>query len=222
MTNEEEPLMFLKFGKREYMNSLVTKGEVFLNTRKFYSDIDDVEIGDYWEGIDAIMQTDRISISYINKVHWQTLALDTPIALSDDSKVKGNIYCMYGIRLNHFNEEPLLHNIPTQVTCNFGDTMVLIKPTEFLDRIKAELKKQGYSFESRFVEYYNEKEIDGAVNPFQKRNIFSHQSEYRIFVANNKDEPIKITIGSIEDIAQVINGKMIKYVLGEKNYFVIP
>ena len=60
------------------------------------------------------------------------------------------------------------------------------------------------------------------VNPFQKRNIFSHQSEYRIFVANNKDEPIKITIGSIEDIAQIINGKMIKYVLGEKDYFVVP
>ena len=222
MTNEEEPLMLLKFGKKEHMDSLITKGEVFLNTRRFYSDIEDIEIGDYWEGIDEIRQTSRISISYMNEVDWQTLAEDTPVGISDNSKAKGNVYCMYGVRLNHFGEEPLLHIVPTRVTHRFGDTMVLIKPTEFLNRIQFVLEKHGYSFESRFVQYYNDKEIDGVVNPFQKRNIFSHQSEYRIFVANIIDNPIKITIGSIEDIAQIINGKMIKYELEEKDYFVVP
>ena len=63
MTNEEEPLMLLKFGKKEHMDSLITKGEVFLNTRRFYSDIEDIEIGDYWEGIDEIRQTSRIALS---------------------------------------------------------------------------------------------------------------------------------------------------------------
>lgn len=223
MTNEEEPLMLLKFGKKKHMHSLITKGEIFLNTRRFYADIEDIEIGDYWEGIDAIRQTSRISISHMNKVHWKTLALDTPVGICDNSKAKGNVYCTYGVRLNHFNEKPFLHIVPTAVTRRFGDTMVLIgKPTEFLNRIQARLAKLGHSFESRFVQYYNDKEIDGVVNPFQKRNILSHQSEYRIFVVNNIDKPIKITIGSIEDIAQIINGKMIKYVLDEKDYFVVP
>jgi len=72
------------------------------------------------------------------------------------------------------------------------------------------------------VQYYDPKEIDGKINAFQKRDIFSHQSEYRIFVENDKDESIKMTIGSIEDIAQIINGKMIKYVLDGKEYFIYP
>ena len=131
MTNEEEPLILLKFGERKFMDSLITKGEVFLNTRKFYSDIENIEIGDYWEGIDTIRQTTRISISDMNKVHWKTLALDTPVGISDNSKVKGNVYCTYGIRLNHFNEKPFLHIVPTPVTRRFGDTMVLINPLNF-------------------------------------------------------------------------------------------
>lgn len=218
---KEEPLFLLKYGEKKYMHSLITKGEVFLNTRKYYQDIEDQKIGDFWEAIDEIKQANRISISYVNKVHWETLATDTPIGINDNSKPKGNVYCMYGVRLNHFNEK-LLHIVSKKVECNFGDTIVLIHAEEFLNRIQIQLSKQGYSFESRFVQYYNPKEIDGKIDAFQKRNIFSHQSEYRIYVAHNKDLPLKITIGSIEDIAQIINSKMIKYVLDGKEYCIYP
>ena len=102
------------------------------------------------------------------------------------------------------------------------DTIVLIHAKEFLNRIQVQLSKHGYSFESRFVQYYDPKEIDGKIDAFQKRDIFSHQSEYRIFVENDKDESIKITIGSIEDIAQICNDDMIKFELDGKDYLIYP
>ena len=218
---KEEPLFLLKYGEKVYMHSLITKGEVFLNTRKHYQDIEDMEIGDSWEAIDEIRQADSISISYVDKVHWETFAIDTPVGISYDWKPKGNVYCTYGVRLNHFDGQPL-HIVPKEVECKFGDTIVLIHAKEFLNRIQVQLSKQGYSFESRFVQYYDPKEIDGKIDAFQKRDIFSHQSEYRIFVENDKDESIKITIGSIEDIAQICNDDMVKFELDGKDYVIYP
>jgi len=220
MTNEEEPFFLLKYGEKIYMHSLITKGEIFLNTRKYYAGINNVEIGDSWEAIDEIRQA-RSSASNNVNVDWEASTTDTPIGICDNSIPKGNVYCMYGVRLNHFSGNSL-HIVPKKVGCNFGDTIVLIHAKEFLNRIQIQLSKEGYSFESRFVQYYDPKEIDGKINAFQKRDIFSHQSEYRIFVENDKDESIKMTIGSIEDIAQIINGKMIKYVLDGKEYFIYP
>ena len=197
---KEEPLFLLKYGEKKYMHSLITKGEVFLNTRKNYPSINNMEIGDSWEAIDEIRQA-KISKSDKVNVNWETFATDIPVGINDDSKPKGNVYCMYGIRFNHFKGQRL-HIVPKKAESNFGDTIVLIHAEEFLNRIQIQLSKEGYSFESRFVQYYDPKEIDGKIDAFQKRDIFFHQSEYRIYVANDKDEPIKINIGSIEDIAQ--------------------
>ena len=216
----EEPLMLLKCGDYEFMHSLLTKGEVFLNSIDSYKTIQDKEIGDDWENINSVRQAESISICDNNKNEWKQIASNIPVRSNNRSF--GNVYCMYGVRFNHFQKEPFLHIVPTKVTRKFGDTMVMIfNPVEFINRIKTQLTKLELSIEFRFVQYYNEKEIDGDVTVFSKRNLFSHQSEFRIFVENIENKSITVAIGSIEDIAQIIDDKMIKYVRDGKEYILV-
>ena len=80
---KEEPLFLLKYGEKKYMHSLITKGEVFLNTRKHYRDIEDMEIGDSWEAMDEIRQA-KISKSDKVNIDWKIFATDIPVGISDE------------------------------------------------------------------------------------------------------------------------------------------
>lgn len=217
----EEPFMLIKFGSYEHMKDLVEKGIIYLNNIEYYKKIEDIEIADDWENINSVKQTESISLYNYEKQEWEIIASNTQVRFNNEPF--GNVFCMYGLSINHFQEKPFFHIVPINITGKFGDTTVLIRyPREFINRINYQPIKLGRpSCESRFVKYYDEKELDGDINVFYKRNIYSPQSEYRLFVENTENEPLIISIGSIEDIARIINNvQMIKYVLGENEYII--
>lgn len=84
----------------------------------------------------------------------------------------------------------------------FGDCACVIhKPKEFIGNIIKELTDNGYLTTYQLVEYYDPEIHNGSLNIFKKQNKFSHQKELRIHVDSDKNEPIIVNIGSLENIA---------------------
>jgi len=76
----------------------------------------------------------------------------------------------------------------------------------------------GFLPEKGLVKYYNE-QYRGEITPFMKRKLYSPQNEYRIYVRNIKDEPIKFKIGSIKNIAIIArNGRLKRVFSNGLNY----
>lgn len=90
---------------------------------------------------------------------------------------------------------------------SFGDSVLLImNPNIFLSRIHKELDRLGFqNHRSDKITYY-ENNYSGDITPFMKNEKFKHQSEFRIFVPNEKQEPIRLNIGSLHDIASLNTG----------------
>jgi len=88
---------------------------------------------------------------------------------------------------------------------DFGEYVVLIhQPSVFIRRLFSAFKSiGGYIAESREVEYFDEETYDGDTGPFKKRSLYSYQREFRISVksVSNANDPIKVNIGCINDIA---------------------
>jgi hypothetical protein len=111
------------------------------------------------------------------------------VVLKNDHKEKGNIYCLTGIYSEHLSGDRNDFTFETQL---FGESTILVHNLKkFLSRLFAALKEHSYSkFKSHKVSYYNN-DYSGNVGFFRKHERFKHQSEYRFFIPNSKDEPIK-------------------------------
>jgi hypothetical protein len=213
---EENRVYFLfRRGNREHIKALYEEGEVYINSIDFIRTCDNnEERADKDDGIffREFIGEAKITICEVGKdFEKDGFTMDTPdLVMKNDHKEKGNIYCLTGIYSDHLSGD---RNDITFETKSFGESIILIhNPKEFFDRLFATLKKSGYSnFESGKVSYYSN-DFSGNVGFFRKHERFKHQSEYRIFIPNLKDEPIKIKIGSLKDIASVETGIMkLKY-----------
>ena len=88
----------------------------------------------------------------------------------------------------------------------FGESLIFIfDPKEFVSKIVRELEKLGYiNVEYGRVKYF-ENDFSGNVGLFSKHERFKHQSEFRIFIPNISNTPIKLSIGSLSGIAKMSN-----------------
>ena len=95
---------------------------------------------------------------------------------------------------------------------------IIFNPVEFHVRVVNALTALGFLPEKGLVKYYNE-QYRGEITPFMKRKLYSPQNEYRIYVRNIKDEPIKFKIGSIKNIAIIArNGRLKRVFSNGLNY----
>jgi hypothetical protein len=211
---EDNRVYFLfRRGKHEHIKALYEEGEVYINSIDFIRTCDNnEERADKDDGIffrDFIGEA-KITICEVDKdLDKDGLTMESfNVVLKNDHEEKGNIFCLTGIYSEHLSGD---RNDFTFETKSFGDSNILIhNPKEFLSRLFAALKEHGYSnFQSNKVSYYNN-DYSGNVGFFRKHERFKHQSEYRIFIPNSEDEPIKIKIGSLKDIAS-LNTAIMKF-----------
>lgn len=204
---EDNRVYFLfRRGKHEHIKALYEEGEVYINSIDFIRTCDNnEERADKDDGIffRNFIGEAKITICEEDKdLDKDGLTMESfNVVLKNDHEEKGNIYCLTGIYSQHLSGD---RNHFTFETKSFGDSIILIhNPKEFLSRLFAALKEHGYSnFQSNKVYYYNN-DYSGNIGFFRKHERFKHQSEYRIFAPNSKDEPIKIKIGSLKDIASL-------------------
>ena len=85
----------------------------------------------------------------------------------------------------------------------FGSHCLVIDPKSFINRMEKILHNLGYSYNHGFVDYYDKEKICKEVSLFEKPFEFEYQKEFRFYVENEKIEPVKIQIGSLENCAEL-------------------
>ena len=183
---------------------LYEKGEIYINSIDFIRDCDNnFERSDNEDGIEYRKYFGEAMVSFcdvgkdMDKEGVSFKAQGT--VLNKDHDEKGNIYCLTGIYSEDLMDDRKDIQYETQ---SFGESLILIhKPKIFIERISNKLKEKEYlNYKCNKVYYYNN-DYSGKLDFFKKHEKFKKQKEFRIFIPNEKNEPIKLSIGSLKDIA---------------------
>lgn len=191
-------------GKKEHINALYENGDLYINSIDYIRSCDNnEERTDTDEGIKYrdFLGKAKITFCEIGKDFDKNgINFDAEnVVLKLDYPQKGNIFCLTGVYSEDlYGERNDIH----YQTKSFGESILFIyKPKIFLKRVHKELNKLGFkNHKSNKVIYYNN-EYSGAINFFMKNEKFKAQNEFRIFIPNEYNEPLKINIGPMKDIA---------------------
>jgi hypothetical protein len=196
----------IKIGKKEHIENLRNRGFLYLNTLDFFKEMEkDEQRKDIHEGIQRIEQITTLEISWEDKkFEFRKDSKEGTLSSGQfritNPNVKGNIYSMIGVKPELFE----LHDSLDKMNAEFGDAYLLITNTkEFIRRIESEIKKRKLNFKFGVVKYYDEQKFNGDLDAFCKPKKFEHQSEVRIFIESNKNEPLILEIGSVADISKI-------------------
>jgi hypothetical protein len=198
--------MFLKLGSLENITDLYENGTIYINTIEFFKKIEDNDLrGDNYEGTSEIINSlpGTFRIPEIDRdIKYEKIHLKKSF-----DQILGNIYSLYCISSKGF-PNPLDFKIDEK-NLRFGTHCLMIKNSQyFFDKIKSELKNNGFDFRHGFVNYYDRDKITNKeLTLFDKPEEFEYQKEFRFYVHNNNLEPIKIQIGSLKDYAEIIETK---------------
>jgi len=194
------PYFLIRISSKEYIENLYYRGEIYMNTVDYYRRCDDnLQIGDDLEGPSYYLGPSSIFFKGPN-------GLQIPINI-ENLKVRFvqniNLYCLFGITPLDLNL--IEQNISLSILRGLGDYMCIITdPRAFIHRVSAGLEKLGYnSYICRKVKYFSS-DYNGEITPYMKRDIYEHQHEIRFVVSNIINQPIKLEIGSIEDISIIL------------------
>ncbi|MFA4868098.1 MAG: hypothetical protein WC623_07865 [Pedobacter sp.] len=124
-------------------------------------------------------------------------------------KPVGNLFCLFTL---DFKNTPDDHTITLDEQLKeFGTHVVLINDSnEFAKRVVNQLNMDGIQFKHGKIGYKDFSKYTGKKSFFSKDLKYSYQNEYRLHLLTAKNEPYKINIGSIEDIAVLMETKDIK------------
>jgi hypothetical protein len=193
--------LFLKLGSEENILDLFENGTIYMNTIEYFRKLEDEKLrGDKYEGVSRIINSlpGKIKIKGIER----EFNFMSGHIKESHSEILGNIYSLYAISSKGF-PNPLDYKFDER-NLRFGTHGLMIKDLPlFFERIENELKKHKYKFHHDFVDYYDKDVINRKISLFEKPLEFEHQKEFRIYVENDKIEPIKIQIGNMKDYAEM-------------------
>ncbi|WP_068688391.1 hypothetical protein [Culturomica massiliensis] len=207
----EEITLLAKLGEYQYMAKLIKDGELYLRPMSDFAKMDSVNgIGDKYENVTSYVSPKNPSIKI-------QLKDGREIPLSESSKITYVehdccdflIYSMVMIDFIKTRETLKLKHPDELNKIGSGyDTLVIIYDhNEFIKRIKQAINNQ-WSMECRPVNYYPEKDIVlKELGPFDKRESYANQKEFRFCFECNINIPYSLKIGNLEDIAQIVQAK---------------
>jgi hypothetical protein len=210
-TAMKTPILFVKFGKKNHIEEFQNKGLLYFNTVDFFKKLESEHgtRGDFLEGaseIKNIFEQDK-SVLIINPGGKDEIKFNlTKAQIRKIVNYKGNIFSLFSI----FNDKKEIQEIEFKKSMiSFGNTALIItNVNEFLKRVKLELDKQRFKFNWGLVDYYNENARNQKeLNIFSKASTFQNQNEFRIYVENVNNKPLKIQIGSNKEVSCIIESK---------------
>lgn len=206
---ENQAYLFMKRSQPEFIQNLFKKGEIYINRISYFHNCDNnPERTDTEEGSEFRTYVGQAEVKIcevgldINKYGHSFQSMD--VRMNQFGTEFGNIYSMSALFQDKIDNDNPEFTIDIG---SFGESLIIIHhPQVFLERLCRGLKLAGFSRASwRRVAYYPDT-YSGQVGIFKKRDVYSHQNEFRIHIPNEKNEIIKLQIGSLEDIAIVIDG----------------
>ena len=196
----------MKFGEREHVEEFRSDGLLYMSSLAYFAQLEsDMARGDCVEGSTTIIQPKHAEIVFdaskigLGKMTVDPLELVGPVRIALQRTVLCNIYCMFAITKS--TDEELVSSKILQ----FGDSCVLIlNPTEFLDRVFRAALGAGLIPTCGLVEYYDADKFSGDTGRFRKPSIFAYQNEFRIVVEPGADTPRRLFVGGLIDITSEI------------------
>jgi|WetSurMetagenome_2_1015567.scaffolds.fasta_scaffold214382_2 hypothetical protein len=197
------PPYFIKFGKEIYINELRNHGIVYFNPLSFFKKIEDDEVrSDNLEGALRIEQVMDIKVYHEGKIIAHQLPGSKAQLYFHDPQINGKVFSLYSILNDHLAQGFTFDSRLSK----FGDKLLLITHTnKFLERIIKQIKINNIKFNLGYVTYYDKSKYSGDLNPFQKPDTFSYQYEFRVFIESSDNFPLKLKIGSLKDISQILD-----------------
>ena len=194
-------ISLLKFSDEEFAKKLFFEGEIYMNTIKWFKQLESKDIGDKYEGTTTIknIKNAKVTFHLPQPVHFKSNSIQLTEHLVG---AIGNIYSTYAIS-NLLVKRKKVHKIDRRMS-QFGNHCVLIKNVQkFQLLIFQKLDELGLEYSHHYVRYKNFSINDHKLNPYTKSHLLSYQKEHRIVAWSENDEPIKFKIGSIEKFAEL-------------------
>lgn len=213
MSNPQEKAIrhIFKVGRADHIAALLNHGALYLNTVDWFRQADrNTERFDSMEGATEIDQVMWIKLRDDGGNEFEFSRLDHPghtpkhgvlrsaHVLTHEEGLKGNIFSCTGVVVGEGRRFKKLDRRFGQ----FGDAAMLIEnPNQFLDRVEAQLRALGHEYVLGLVDYFDPDSFIGKLNVFKKKSLHSYQQEVRIWVKSDSDQPIRLKVGSLRDIA---------------------
>lgn len=209
-TYDKQVLVAFKLGKTEFMDGFIKRGLIYMNSVEYFRDAPNQGQGDVFEGAKVVKN--GIPVEYRDSIKFEKLFCVWHI--NDFSMPQGK-----GVSLKIVDDSSCEITIDTREYLEFsqGD------PEDFSVVIIHNLKEFHKRFRNKLNENYSGKYYSDAVSyydPFDKNEVYptvfmkpqtlSYQNELRYLVKDNKEGPLKIEIGNIEDIAKIFSVSEIK------------
>ena len=200
---EKQVLIAFKLGKTEFMESFHKRGLIYMNSVEYFRDLPNLGQGDIFEGAKIVRNGKPLE-------YRDTIAFE-------------KVFCMWhinnfslpqgkGVSLKPLSDSICEVTIDTMEYVEFSQgkpeelsVVIVHNLKEFHNRLRNKLN-ENYTgkYYSNAVSYYNPLEKSEVFpNVFMKPETLQYQNELRYLVKDNKEGPLKIEIGSIEDIAVI-------------------
>lgn len=201
----------LKFHRKDIIERLVSKGELYFSPPDIYNDDKNVGRGDEFEGAEWVDNSQIVKIEVENPEIGAFTFIPKPNALSKIIQYHRNYlsYSLMAITPSSFKQ-----GNPFRIEdkmLEFGDSAVIIEdPYRFFRAIGAKLKEANVRYSIGPIEYIDLKsEGRKDLTPFHKREDHAYQMEYRVIIESKDGIPKIFNIGSIEDYCKVTTSKNI-------------
>jgi len=200
---------FVKFGKKEHLESLQKTGAIYMNTLGYFIKLESMS-GDKDEGMDHFYQGSKTKAVIIP--HGQGNAAPIKGLISMGSKkgedLERNVFCLHAIT----DAEPKLH--PNNLKRN-DHALVITNPSIFLKMLKDAADNQTVAFQQGFVKYVDRKTHHGEMGCFVKFKEFESENEFRILKKQGTGKPYIFKIGGLESISEIIEKEKLNSFVGD-------
>lgn len=194
---------FLKFSKKSgYLHDFVKKGHIYVNTAEYFTDCESESNGqnDKFEMATSYHQNEGALIN----IDGRNFKITKPFCCREGEPPYTHIFCLYAISDESINRSDYNKVFDEKLWNEFGENFVFIYDAHsFMERLTDKLKEMNVTFKADYVDYFCTDTYEGPVGPFKKRNIYSHQEEYRVAISMPQiDGPItNLYLGNISDIS---------------------
>lgn len=206
--------LLLKFGSKKNIEDLYKNGTVYLNTLEYFQFQENNSYrGDPQEAtvhIKNFPNPENYTLTFTDTKTGKSFSKKPgELFLSYKNLSPGNLYSLYGIKHSDFVDG--IFRVDPKVK-EFGSHFLVISdPAQFMERLKFKIKESGMKFQAQAVEYYDKWQHNGPLTLFHKTLEYKYQNEYRILVNNKTDKPIKFSLGSLEEISQILETDRIQH-----------
>ncbi len=203
---------FMKFGKKEHMQEFYSKGELYLNTFKYFEALENCGDGRadkneyskrHYSGDGIIGHTFTFSSGD------KTLTFKGGVEVKSITEKEENInkythlYCLSAIDVDWSIKNNLIIN-PKNFAPQKDYVVFIHKPDEFYKKLYKTLtkvKRLKKNFRLDYIEYVDPLKYSGDMGCFKKFNEYEYQNEYRLAIKFLNYEPQRIYIGSLVNVA---------------------